>query len=62
MRYVAMLALLAFLIVPLAGCKTEETPTEEKAGDVLEKAGEAAEGAGEAAEDAAKAVEEKANE
>jgi hypothetical protein len=55
MRYVAMLALLAFLIVPLAGCKTEETPTEEKAGDVLEKAGEAA-------EDAAKAVEEKANE
>ena len=58
MRYVAMLALLAFLVVPLAGCKTEEpekTPTEDKVGETLEKAGEAA-------EEAAKAVEEKANE
>jgi len=25
MRYVAMLVLLAFLVVPLAGCKKEET-------------------------------------
>lgn len=55
MKYVAMLALLAFLVVPLAGCKKEEPPVEEKTGEVLEKAGEAAEEVG-------KAVEEKAAE
>ena len=69
MRYVAMLALLAFLVVPLAGCKKAEEPapaTEEKATDLLnkaaEEAGKAAEEAGKAAPEAAKAVEEKATE
>ena len=58
MKYVAMLALLAFLVVPLAGCKQEEPvpaePTEEKATDLLDKA---AEEAGKAAEEATEATE-----
>ena len=68
MRYVAMLALLAFLVVPLVGCKKAEepTPTEEKATDLLnkaaEEAGKAADEAGKAAEEAGKAVEKKATE
>jgi hypothetical protein len=73
MRYVAMLALLAFLAVPLVGCKKAEEPappvekpSAEKATDLLnkaaEEAGKAAEEAGKAAPEAAKAVEKKATE
>jgi len=58
MRYVAMLALLAFLAVPLVGCKKAEElapppekPSAEKATDLLNKA---AEEAGKAAPEAAK--------
>jgi hypothetical protein len=60
MRYVAMLALLAFLAVPLVGCKKAEEPappvekpSAEKATDLLNKA---AEEAGKAAEEAGKAA------
>ncbi|MCX5648079.1 MAG: hypothetical protein NTX40_03120 [Planctomycetota bacterium] len=74
MRYVAMLALLAFLTVPLVGCKKAEAPappakkpSAEKATDLLNKAAEEAgkaapEAAKKAAPEAAKAVEKKATE
>jgi hypothetical protein len=68
MRYLAILALVAFLVVPLAGCKKEEPtpPTPEKVMEEGSKAVEEGakaveEGAG-AVEGAAKAAEEKAAE
>ena len=58
MRYVAMLALLAFLAVPLVGCKKAEEPApppeKPSAGKATDLLNKAAEEAGKAAPEAAK--------
>ena len=62
MRYLALVALMALLVVPMVGCKKETpapaSPEEavEGAGGVVEDAAKAAEVAAKAAEDAAKAA------